>query len=159
MSAMKSQPQKTPAASTVDSAVPHHSQARIFSRTERRELFGGPLPHPELLKQYEQTLPGIAERIVKMAEEEQANRLAIAKADSEQKAKLIEIADRECSAIVAATALGQKIGLCISVACIALAFASAYMGMDKLITMAFLAVPTASFISSFFPGKQNEHGH
>lgn len=32
------------------------------------EYFGGPLPHPRHLEQYERICPGLAERLVKMAE-------------------------------------------------------------------------------------------
>ena len=89
-----------------------------------------------------------------MAEEEQSCRLALAKTDTEHKAKLIEIADRESVASTQALARGQKIGLGISIACILFAFLCAYMSMDKWIAIAFLAVPTASFISAFIPRKR-----
>jgi len=38
------------------------------------EVFSGPLPHPKILKEYEQILPGIAERMVTIAESEQGIR-------------------------------------------------------------------------------------
>lgn len=37
-------------------------------------LFVGPLPNPEMLEKYEQIYPGIAERILQMAEKEQSER-------------------------------------------------------------------------------------
>ncbi|MBI1800726.1 MAG: DUF2335 domain-containing protein, partial [Chloroflexi bacterium] len=36
--------------------------------------FSGPIPPPSLLSQYEQAFPGLADRIVKMAEREQTHR-------------------------------------------------------------------------------------
>ena len=36
--------------------------------------FQGPIPHPDHFAQYDKVLPGAAERILKMAESEQANR-------------------------------------------------------------------------------------
>lgn len=36
--------------------------------------FSGPLPHPELLRRYNETLPGAAERIFKLAESQAAHR-------------------------------------------------------------------------------------
>lgn len=39
-----------------------------------QESFSGPLPHPRLLQGYENIKPGFAERIVVMAEKEQAHR-------------------------------------------------------------------------------------
>lgn len=43
--------------------------------------FSGPLPPPSLLRAYEQVCPGFAERIVKMAEVEQAHRHGTEKRD------------------------------------------------------------------------------
>lgn len=40
----------------------------------RIESFSGPLPHPDILAGYEATLPGAAERILAMAEKEEAHR-------------------------------------------------------------------------------------
>ena len=37
-------------------------------------MFSGPLPPPDLLDAYERTMPGLADRIVKMAETEQGHR-------------------------------------------------------------------------------------
>jgi uncharacterized membrane protein len=43
----------------------------------RAESFAGPLPPPVLLEEYEQALPGLAERIVMMAENEGSHRRGI----------------------------------------------------------------------------------
>ncbi len=40
-----------------------------------RETFSGPIPHPDILRGYEDVQQGIAERIVSLAEQEQAHRL------------------------------------------------------------------------------------
>lgn len=45
--------------------------------TVSRETFAGPLPPPALLGEYEEALPGLAERIVVMAESEGCHRRAI----------------------------------------------------------------------------------
>ncbi len=39
--------------------------------------FSGPLPPPETLERYNQTLPGLAERIIVMAESQHSHRLAL----------------------------------------------------------------------------------
>lgn len=46
-------------------------------RLEKRESYSGPLPHPSILDRYEQTLPGAADRIIKMAENQSAHRQEI----------------------------------------------------------------------------------
>lgn len=49
-----------------DGAIVHQYQAVEFK---------GPLPHPEILKGYDIIVPGAAERILAMAEKEQAHRI------------------------------------------------------------------------------------
>jgi len=41
---------------------------------EESVSFSGPLPHPQIVKGYEKILPGAAERLFKMVEQEQAHR-------------------------------------------------------------------------------------
>ena len=43
---------------------------------ERRsvEFFSGPFPHPDILKKFNDVVPGSAERIIKMAEDQSAHR-------------------------------------------------------------------------------------
>lgn len=40
----------------------------------QQEHYSGPLPHPEALARYDEIVPGAAERIIKMAENEMAHR-------------------------------------------------------------------------------------
>ena len=51
--------------SEMHSAIMHHSSSITHS---------GPLPHPEILRGYEECLSGAAERVLVMAEKEQAHR-------------------------------------------------------------------------------------
>jgi uncharacterized membrane protein len=44
---------------------------------QRSELFSGPVPDPESLEKYELIHPGFADRLIKLAEEEQKNRLEL----------------------------------------------------------------------------------
>jgi uncharacterized membrane protein len=50
---------------------PDNIIAQIESRTESWQ---GPVPHPAALEHYEKILPGMAERVLTMAEEEQEHR-------------------------------------------------------------------------------------
>ena len=38
------------------------------------QTFSGPLPHPEILKKFDEVVPGSAERIIKMAEDQSSHR-------------------------------------------------------------------------------------
>lgn len=51
---------------------------RILCRIERSS-FSGPIPHPELLRGYDSVVAGSADRILKMAENQQAHRINIEK--------------------------------------------------------------------------------
>jgi len=62
--------------------------------------FSGPLPHPEILRQFEQVSPGAAERIIKMAEEQSLHRRELEK-------KVIE-------SDISQSKWGQRLGFVIS---------------------------------------------
>lgn len=52
----------------------------IFQAAVEVSRFSGPLPHPEDLAKYEQVLPGAADRIIRMAEQQAAHRQSLEKA-------------------------------------------------------------------------------
>ncbi len=57
----------------------------------RNEAFAGPIPPPAAFSAYEQALPGTADRILKMAEAEQAGRIEQTRrqADATSRAKML----------------------------------------------------------------------
>jgi uncharacterized membrane protein len=59
--------------------------AAVIRKEVRRELrfFSGPLPPPEVLREYNEIVPGSAERILQMAEREQSHRHCSETRDSE----------------------------------------------------------------------------
>lgn len=57
-------------------SLDERESAQVIASIERHQSFNGPLPHPATLQGYEDVLKGSAERIVQMAEKEQAARLA-----------------------------------------------------------------------------------
>lgn len=64
------QPLPQPQRETVERAVNTLSMRITHQRTE----FSGPIPSPELYREYENILPGAADRILKMAEIQQSHR-------------------------------------------------------------------------------------
>ena len=60
-----------PTSGSADGAPPGRG---VRVSAARHELHQGPLPHPDILRLYDSVVPGLAERIVKMAEREQAHR-------------------------------------------------------------------------------------
>ena len=65
------------------------------------QSFSGPLPHPDILRKFEEVVPGSAERIIKMAEEQSAHRK-----DLEQKV---------ISSDIARSKWGQILGFVIAI--------------------------------------------
>ena len=59
-----------PADDSLEGHVIHQESALV----DFEEVFVGPLPHPEILAQYEEVLPGAAERIFTNAESQSAHR-------------------------------------------------------------------------------------
>lgn len=62
----------TEIARRIESIVPRNQQAQVVAQVVsifQQERFSGPIAHPRHLREYEEILPGSAERIVQMAEE------------------------------------------------------------------------------------------
>lgn len=121
----------------------------------------GPLPAPEDLQRYDALLPGAAERIICMAEDEAAHRrrledrtsLANAEAQAEQVAALAF----QTRAVFRSDTIGQSAGLVVSLACVA---GAVYLALDgrEWVAGALAAIPTAAVIQAFLvkrspPGK------
>jgi uncharacterized membrane protein len=78
-------PAETPAKADVDEASENILSEKSIKKllisftkeTMTRTRFSGPLPPPEILKGYEDVLPGSAERIIRMTEKQQAHRIQI----------------------------------------------------------------------------------
>lgn len=54
-----------------------NGKAALLSVTRRSSSFSGPIPPPSMLKEYDEVLPGMADRILKMAENQSSHRLQI----------------------------------------------------------------------------------
>ncbi|MCI4626008.1 MAG: DUF2335 domain-containing protein [Candidatus Magnetoovum sp. WYHC-5] len=85
--------------------------------------FLGPLPHPELLKQYDEICPGFATEIMEMAKEESKHRR-----DMEMKA--IGLDEKEILLKADERKRGQRFGLIIGLGGLSIAFAATYIGSD-----------------------------
>lgn len=145
-------PSKSATAKAIDETL-KSSVLTTTSHSETTEYYTGPLPHPEALKKYEDFMPGLAERIVRMAEKEQAYRIDTTSREESQKDKLLEIAEKESNHLIKAQSCGQAIGAVISFSCIGVATYLAISGAGWEIVVGFLAVPTASLITAFIPRK------
>lgn len=51
-----------------------HQEKKGLQVTAETAIFSGPIPHPRILEQYEKILPGSADRIIKMSENQSNHR-------------------------------------------------------------------------------------
>uniref|UniRef100_Q3ASH4 DUF2335 domain-containing protein n=1 Tax=Chlorobium chlorochromatii (strain CaD3) TaxID=340177 RepID=Q3ASH4_CHLCH len=106
--------------------------------TKSLQAFSGPLPHPDLLREYENILPGCAERILVMAELEQTKRH--------------EITERESKGLLDHLARGQHYAF----AAVIITFASAiYLAMNghEFIASTIVTLDIIGLVVAFITGK------
>lgn len=51
-----------------------HNQNGVVVHQSSVQSFSGPIPHPDILRQFNEVVPGSAERIIKMAEDQSTHR-------------------------------------------------------------------------------------
>lgn len=98
------------------------------------QQWSGPLPHPSALAQFDQVVPGVAERIVSMVEQEQAHRFA-----HDTQALTAETKD---------TRRRNWLGALISLASIAASVFTAYIDAHWSVSVALVGLPVAAMIGS-----------
>ncbi|MDR2012555.1 MAG: DUF2335 domain-containing protein [Rhodanobacter sp.] len=112
----------------------------------------GPLPDPATLERYDRILPGAAERIIVMAEQEQRHRMDMdAKAledDQAYRAAVLESHKENAAAMFRSDMLGQWMGGGIAVACVAGAIYSVELHAQWPVIAAFLSLPVAAIIKA-----------
>jgi uncharacterized membrane protein len=101
----------------------------------------GPLPSPDSLRQYEQIVPGLAERIVKMAENQSSHRM-----DLEQKVVNDQLGESK---------RGQYFGFAIAVICLV---ATLYLALQNHDTVAGILGGTTivGLVTVFVLGKREQ---
>lgn len=115
-----------------------------------KEEFSGPIPHPDIIEKYEKILPGAADRIISMAENQATHR-------QDMERKMIESEARDgLLGVVFAFLLGIGCLIaCVVVVCLvpksAGAISSAFLGVTGIGSI------TTSFIKSTRQVKQKEN--
>ncbi|MBI4257013.1 DUF2335 domain-containing protein [Candidatus Uhrbacteria bacterium] len=84
--------------------------------TVQHQEFSGPIPPPSLFREYDQIVPGAAERLLQMAEKQAAHRILL-----EHSVILSDIKKSE---------RGQRFGFCIAVFGLVCAFALGLIGRE-----------------------------
>ena len=103
----------------LQSLDPEKRRVMVQSLLEmKREMFSGPIPHPDILRGYEDVQQGFAERIMSMAEREQTHR--------------IDIEQRMVGGSLSQTCRGQWMGLAVAVLFLCVAGVLGWLGHDWL---------------------------
>ena len=97
--------------------------------------WSGPLPPPAALAQFDQIIPGGADRILKMVEQEQDHRMA-------HEGQILK-------ATVADVKRGQLLGATFGIAALAGAVYTAYIGASPFVSIALVSLPVAIIVQSF----------
>lgn len=108
------------------------------------------MPDPAELQAYNQLVPGAAERIIAMAEREQAARLNLddlaQRADIRHREELVASQRASARGVFLSDACGQTLGFILAAGCVAGAIYTAVIGAHPSVSIAFLALPIASVI-------------
>ncbi len=117
----------------------------------------GPLPAPEDLHRYEALLPGAAERIMRLSEDEATHRRSLedraSAANASAQAEQVASVAYQTRAVFRSDAIGQAAGLIVSLACVAAAVYLAGNGREW-VAGALAAIPTAAVIQAFIVKRQ-----
>lgn len=107
-----------------------------------QESFSGPIAHPRHLREYEEILPGSAERIIRMAEERNHHHMSM-----DREALAAEVADRK---------LGMWLGAGLFFALIAVGGLLGYITANPYLAGIFVsAAVLSSGIGLFIRGRNN----
>lgn len=113
----------------------------------KQESFRGPLPHPGILKGYEEIKAGFAERIVGMAEKEQAHRF---ECDEREDARLKSVIEYSAANVKR----GQLLAFIIAVLVMGSSVALALLG-HEVIAGIFGGGTLVSLVTVFITGKRS----
>lgn len=154
------QPQKSQVASAVSGifSQPQIQPINVASETQT-QVYQGPIPPPEVLHKFDQLVPGTAERLIKLAEDESNHRRQMEKqamdANIAAQQGQLRIGEYQSKAVFRSDTIGQVAGLLVSITCVAGAI---YLGANshEITAGVLAAIPTAAVIRAFFVPKLSD---
>lgn len=122
---------------------------------ERRESYQGLIPHPAILQQFDDLIPGTAARIIQWAEDEQHHRRGLERqaheANIAAQQRQLAIAEAQSRAVFKSDLVGQVLGFVVCLACVGGAVWLAMQG-HYWVAGTLAAIPTAAVIQAFRVG-------
>ncbi|WP_083918270.1 DUF2335 domain-containing protein [Methylosarcina fibrata] len=139
------------------STVPNKNSHRQQVVSAQLTNYQGPIPHPDILRGFDQLVPGTAQRLIKLAEDESLHRrrleaLAL-NSNIETQQKQIALDERQIRSVSRSDAIGQIFGFIICLICIA---SATYLGLKdhEWLAGAIAAIPTGALIKAFILNKK-----
>lgn len=116
--------------------------SRQISQVMVSEQFSGPMPHPRHLRDYDEILPGAAERLMSMAETNLHHFTS-----TESKALNAEISDRR---------LGMWLGAGSFTLLVTAGFGAIFVASSPLVPLMFLGAASVGGVTSFIKGRNGQ---
>lgn len=112
----------------------------------------GPLPTPEELFHYQQLIPGSADRIIAMAEREQAHRMNIedmqSRSDIKHRDELVASQRQNAAGVFRSDMAGQVLGAAVALVATGGAIYTAMIGAHPTVSIALVSLPVAAIIKA-----------
>lgn len=125
--------------------APHENGGELRIRS-------GPLPTPEELFNYQQLIPGAADRIIAMAEREQAHRMNMedlqSRSDIKHRDDLVASQRQNAAGVFRSDLAGQLLGSAVAIAATAGAVYTAYIGAHPTVSIALVSLPVAAIVKA-----------
>lgn len=120
----------------------------------------GPIPAPQDLFQYDQLLPGTADRIIAMAEREQAHRMNMedlsTRADIRHRDEVVAAQRENAKGVFRSDLAGQILGWTVALICVGGAIYTAKLGVHPTISIALVSLPVVSIIKAIRNGSNGK---
>ena len=133
-------------------AVPQPAPTAHIIHASKTTLHHGPIPSPDVLREYDMIVSGAAERIVAMAEKQAQHRQELEarslEADIRSTQEQIEVQRLSVSGPIRNEMAGLILGWSVAASCVGGAIYSAIHGLGPLMVAAFLCIPVGAIINA-----------
>jgi uncharacterized membrane protein len=121
--------------------------------------YQGPIPPPSILEGFDRLVPGAAQRLIQLAEDESKHRRQLEnktlEANIAAQRRQLEIGDYQSKAVFKSDLLAQVCGVLVTLTCIASAIWASLQG-QVTVAVILAGIPTAAVIQAFFRKKPDQ---
>lgn len=125
----------------------------MVTTTQSVQSYEGPIPHPDLLRKFDELLPGTAERLINLAVAESEHRrsleLIAMNANVSAQSRNVAISEKSSRNVFISDTLAQVLGASVSLVC---AIGAIYLALHEQqgIALALAAIPAAALAESIY---------